>query len=274
MRQRFVVRDDEVSRRLEEANKLGSIGSAEWQSYTWKNELAEQKRRIVLHLGEALRDAQTEHNPYHMLERAVGVAAVCMRRLIECRLVTDRCRDTPLEVHEVRAKAGVDWREPFVSRAAGDIFTNYDLTALHAERRTPKVISDKMLHARVIGVLSGNSYVPDGLLIASDTQSKTQLFHFTDRVDFRCVPRRSGAVREGWLFGQRRQYSWDAKGIRDQRVAGPRADLPLAFEYEDQGCQTTSFHHVLGRQRPKLKITTAPSPRDRQQSSAARMAES
>ncbi len=30
-----------------------------------------------------------------------------------------------------------------------------------------------MLHARVIGVL------PDGLLIASDTQSRKQLFHFT-----------------------------------------------------------------------------------------------
>ena len=36
-----------------------------------------------------------------------------------------------------------------------------------------------MLHARVIGVLSGSAYLPDGLLIASDTQSKTQLFHFT-----------------------------------------------------------------------------------------------
>jgi len=173
------MEDEELSRRIEEARKLGSIGSAEWQSYTWKNELAEQQRRIVLHLGEALTDAQTEHSPYHMLERAIGVAAVCMRRLIECRLVTDRFRDTALEVHEVHAKADAEWREPFVSRAAGDIFTNYDLTARHSQRRIPKVISDKMLHARVIGVLSGSAYMPDGLLIASDTQSKTQLFHFT-----------------------------------------------------------------------------------------------
>jgi hypothetical protein len=44
---------------------------------------------------------------------------------------------------------------------------------------TPKSISDKMLHARVIGVLSGNAFMPNGLLIASDTQRKTQLFHFT-----------------------------------------------------------------------------------------------
>jgi len=159
--------------------KLGSVSSSEWQAYTWKNELAEQKRRIGLHLDEALTNAEAEHNPYHMLERAIGVAAVCMRRLIECRLVTDRFRGTALEVHEVLAKADADWREPFVSRTASEIFNNYDLTARRTEKRIPKVISDKMLHARVIGVLSGNAFMPDGLLIASDTQSKTQLFHFT-----------------------------------------------------------------------------------------------
>jgi hypothetical protein len=30
-----------------------------------------------------------------------------------------------------------------VCRAASDIFTNYELTARHAERRTPKMIADK-----------------------------------------------------------------------------------------------------------------------------------
>jgi hypothetical protein len=62
---------------------------------------------------------------------------------------------------------------------ASEIFNNYDLKARHPQRRTPRVISDKMLHARVIGVLSASAYLPDGLLIASDTQSKTSLFHFT-----------------------------------------------------------------------------------------------
>lgn len=171
--------DQDLQARIYRARKLGSVSSTEWQSYTWKNELAEQRRRIVLHLGEALAEADTEHNPYHMLERAVGIAAVCMRRLIECRLVTDRFRETPLEVHEIDVKKDVEWREPFVSRTASEIFNNYDLTARRLEKRTPKVISGKMLHARVIGVLSGSAYLPDGLLIASDTQSKTQLFHFS-----------------------------------------------------------------------------------------------
>ena len=178
-RKEVVMPDQDLQARIDKALKLGSVSSTEWQSYTWKNELAEQRRRIVLHLGEALAEADTEHNPYHMLERAVGIAAVCMRRLIECRLVTDRFRETPLEVHEIDVKKDVEWREPFVSRTASEIFNNYDLTARRLEKRTPKVISDKMLHARVIGVLSGSAYLPDGLLIASDTQSKTQLFHFS-----------------------------------------------------------------------------------------------
>ena len=171
--------DEDIPAQIDEACKLGGISSSEWQSYTWKNELAEQRRRIVLHLGEALTDADTEQNPYHMLERAVGIAAVCMRRLIECRLVTDRFRATVLEVHEIAVKKDVEWREPFVSRTASEIFNNYNMTSRRLEKRTPKMISDKMLHARVIGVLSGSAYLPDGLLIASDTQSKTQLFHFS-----------------------------------------------------------------------------------------------
>ncbi|TGV15537.1 hypothetical protein EN816_07280 [Mesorhizobium sp. M8A.F.Ca.ET.173.01.1.1] len=176
-----MISDQDIRTRIEEARKLGSVGSSDWQSYTWKNELAEQRRRIAQHLGEALAEADTEHNPYHMLERAVGIAAVCMRRLIECRLVTDRFRDTLLEVHEIDVRKDVEWREPFVSRTASEIFNNYDMTARRLERRMPKVISDRMLHARVIGVLSTSAYLPDGLLIASDTQSKKQLFHFTQQ---------------------------------------------------------------------------------------------
>lgn len=42
-----------------------------------------------------------------------------------------------------------------------------------------KAISDRMLHARVVRVLSRSTYLPDGILIASDTQRMTRLFHFT-----------------------------------------------------------------------------------------------
>jgi hypothetical protein len=171
--------NDDVPERFAEALKLGCVSSSDWQSYTWKNELFEQRRRIILHFNEVFADTDTEHNPLHMLERAIGVAAICMRRLIECRLVTDQFRGTELDVYEIPIKTDVEWREPFVSRTASEIFNNYDMKARHPQRRTPKVISDKMLHARVIAVLSASAYLPDGLLIASDTQSKRSLFHFT-----------------------------------------------------------------------------------------------
>lgn len=171
--------DDDIENRINESRKLGQVSSSEWQSYTWKNELAEQSRRIITHLGEALAEVETDYNPYHMLERAVGLAAICMRRLIECRLVTDRFCATQLEVHEIVRKKDVEWREPFLSCTARGIFNNYDMRVRQLGRNTPKTISDKMLHARIIGVLSGSAYLPDGLLVASDTQSKKQLFHFT-----------------------------------------------------------------------------------------------
>lgn len=205
--------DQDIQARIDEARKLGSVSSSEWQSYTWKNELAEQRHRIILHLGEALAEADTEHNPYHMLERAVGVAAVCMRRLIECRLVTDRFRETALEVHEIDVKRDVEWREPFVSRTASEIFNNYDMTERRLEKRTPKVISDKMLHARVIGVLSGSAYLPDGLLIASDTQSKTLLFHFS-------LPEVVG-IFDAFLEDEVRQ-TYDGYMDKDGQLSGTR----------------------------------------------------
>jgi hypothetical protein len=183
--------DDEINEGFAEAVKFGSVRSSDWQSYTWKNELAEQRRRIGLHLEEVLSDAETAHNPLHMLERAIGVAAVCMRRLLECWLVTDRLRDSQLNLHEIYVKKDVEWREPFVSRTASELINNYDLAVRHPQPRPPKAIADKMLHARVIGVLSASVYLPDGLLIASDTQSKTSLFHFT--------PSEIGAILDSFL---------------------------------------------------------------------------
>jgi hypothetical protein len=205
-----MMHKNDVDAAIAELSKLGTVSSSDWQSYTWKNELAEQKRRILQHLAEVMADTETKHNPHHMLERAIGVAAVCMRRLIECRLVTDRFRDSQLAVHNIRMKADVEWREPFVSRMASEIFNNYDMKARYPERRTPKMISDRMLHARVIGVLSGSVYLPDGLLIASDTQRRTELFHFTSEeiaavfdafLDDRVVYAADGYLDNGEMLG-------------------------------------------------------------------------
>lgn len=164
---------------FQDSMKLGAISHSSWQSYTWKNELAEQRDRISQHLDEIFSEAEIEHDPFHMIERSVGVAAVCMRRLLECRLVTDLLRDSQIEVHCVRRKTDSPWREPFIRDTAGEIFQNYDLTGRQPERQSPKLISDKLLHARVIAVVVGSAFLPDGLLIASDTQRKHHLLHFT-----------------------------------------------------------------------------------------------
>lgn len=65
--------NDDLPQGFLEALKLGCVSSSSWQSYTWKNELVEQQRRVLQHIDEALGDIDTDHNPLHMLERAIGV---------------------------------------------------------------------------------------------------------------------------------------------------------------------------------------------------------
>jgi hypothetical protein len=54
-----------------------------------------------------------------------------------------RFRDSQLDLHEIFVRKDVEWREPFVSRTASEIFNNYDLKIRHPQRRTPKLTSDK-----------------------------------------------------------------------------------------------------------------------------------
>lgn len=60
---------DAVSALLES----GSVSSSDWRPYVWKNELSDQRDRIVRHLSEITSCARTEHNPHHMPERAIGI---------------------------------------------------------------------------------------------------------------------------------------------------------------------------------------------------------
>ena len=84
-----------------EMRRMGTVSYAEWADYAWKNELAEQKRRALIHLTEIFGEVETDHNPRHMLERSVSSAAFCMRRLLECRLVTDAFTATERSIFKI-----------------------------------------------------------------------------------------------------------------------------------------------------------------------------
>lgn len=168
-----------------DAGSHGQIRYGRWHAYPWKNELVVQRDRVVQHLDELATEAEVEHDPHAMLVRALGVAAFCMRRLIECALVTDLFVETGLSVHEIRSTDG-DFREPFHGDTGGNFFRNYDLTQRIRCEHRPKHIADKLLHARIVAVLSGSGFLEDGLLVASDHQFGTSLFHMT-AAEFRAI---------------------------------------------------------------------------------------
>lgn len=166
---------------IKEMLRFGSVSYSDWAGYAWKNELHEQRNRVLLHFRELIEELETDHNPHHMLERAFSVSAFCMRRLIECRLVTDRFRDSDLPIFEIARKPG-EWpetRDPFLCSTGGNFFDNFNMKNRSRVSRKPKLVADKFLHARFVALLSGSEYLPDGLLVASDHQAKHSLFHMT-----------------------------------------------------------------------------------------------
>ena len=175
---------------IEEMLRFGSVIYSDWAGYAWKNELHEQRDRVLRHISEIIDEEVTEHNPHHMLERAFSVAAFCMRRLIECHLVTDRFRGSHLPICEIARTPGEwpDSRDPFIRSTGGNFFDNFDMKTRVQVARKPKPIADKFLHARFIAVLSGSVYLPDGLLVASDHQARHSLFHMTSQ-EYNCIAR-------------------------------------------------------------------------------------
>lgn len=157
----------------------GSITYSDWAGYAWKNELYEQKTRVLKYFPEVVGDKVEDHNPNHMLERAFSLAAFCMRRLIECRLVTDRFVNSDLPIHEISRSSQGENSEILLRSTGGDFFSRYDMTCRSEKLCNPKHVSNKFLHARFIAVVSYSPHLPNGLIVASDHQSKHSLFHLT-----------------------------------------------------------------------------------------------
>lgn len=171
----------EISEGIDGMHGLGIASYSNWSDYAWKNELAIQRDRVLQHLEEILQDVDTEYDSHHMLERSISLTAFCMRRLIECRLLTDAFCRKSLPIHEISAKSKerANTRVQFFYLSGGNLFSNFDLKIRNKTCLKPKRISDSILHAKTIIVLQNSAYLPDGLIVASDYQMKNSLFHLT-----------------------------------------------------------------------------------------------
>ena len=161
------------------SNNLGCINFEKWVGYTWKNELLTQKSRVTFHLEEIFDEAELEYNPLHMLERAFCISAFCMRRMIECRLVTDQFSNSLLPIYEIPRQANTEYREHFKSFTGGNFFEKYNFKRRDRVIRSPKYLSNRFLHASVLATISKSDYLPNGLLIASDFQASKCVFHMS-----------------------------------------------------------------------------------------------
>jgi hypothetical protein len=104
-----------------------TLSYCKWESYIWKNELATQSERVAVHFAEALSDDDSlEHNPYHMLDRAIVLSGFAIRRMVEQRLVTDRLANGEINVRIFPSRQNNDFRHPYIGCAGEGAFRNYD----------------------------------------------------------------------------------------------------------------------------------------------------
>lgn len=158
-----------------------TITFADWQDYTWKNELLQHAGRVSAHLAEVI-DPEYEgaHNPHHMLERALTLAAFCVRRMHEKRLVTDIFREQKVQIRTFAAKRRPDFRQPYMSSSGSDVFRNYDLEKPIMVDLGREDVANQIIHSSQLMVCYDQTGIEDGLMIASDRGLKVRLLHLTD----------------------------------------------------------------------------------------------
>ena len=135
---------------LDNDMSMGVVSSSTWADYAWKNELDLQHSRVITHLDEIQQDLETDHNPHHMLERAFSLTAFCMRRLIECRLITDSLREGNIRIYEIPRQSSNAFRENFLHSTSGHVFKNYDLTQRIPQHKKVREIINRFLPARIL----------------------------------------------------------------------------------------------------------------------------
>jgi len=158
-----------------------TIAFADWQDYTWKNELLQHAGRVSVHLSEVIApEYEDAHNPHHMLERALTLAAFCIRRMHEKRLVTDTFREEKVQVRTFAAKRGPDFRRPYMSSSGSDVFRNYDLEKPIMVDLGREDVANQIIHSSQLMVCYDQPDLEDGLMIASDRGLKVRLLHLTN----------------------------------------------------------------------------------------------
>lgn len=178
------------------------ISSLRWEAYPWKNELKLQSDRVLVHLGEALDDDFAgDHNPMDMLERSLILAAFCMRRMIEKRLVTDALSARSIEVRSFPARTET-FRTPFHGASGGSAYSSYRFGKPEMIGMRIKNLADEIIHSSQLMVIGEDERVAAGLLIASDRHLNRRLLHLVpvelDAHVQSILEDRIGAAADSW----------------------------------------------------------------------------
>jgi hypothetical protein len=123
-------------------------------------------------------ESDVQHNPMHMFDRALVLAAFSMRRLSEKRLITDALATRKIGVRSFPARRSSDFRKPFIGMSGGHAFTNYEFDEAGSEDLTVAQLANEIIHSLQIALVEDEPTIPTGILVASDWNQRNRLLHF------------------------------------------------------------------------------------------------
>lgn len=156
------------------------IVSGSWKPEIWKATLAHHGR--IAHVCAEFAIAQDDEaifpydgNPFSAFEISFVLAAFCIRRLSEKRLLTDALDEKKWSFTSYPATDKV--RRPFASQSGNAFYRGYQFDKQSTNTLTLKEFGHEVIHSSNLGIVTESEGPPIGIVVASDHRLIKRLIH-------------------------------------------------------------------------------------------------
>ena len=156
------------------------IASGDWNPEIWKLTLAHHGRiaHVCVEFAICRHDEATfpyDGDPFSTFEISFVLAAFCIRRLSEKRLLTDALNEKKWSITSYPATEMV--RKPFASRSSNDFYRGYEFVKRGTHTLTLKELGHEVIHSSNLGIVTEADSLPTGIVVASDNRLTKRLPH-------------------------------------------------------------------------------------------------
>lgn len=158
------------------------IAVGRWDSRLWKETLAHHGRiaRVCAEFAIAQDDEATfpyDGDLFGAFETSFVLAAFCIRRLSEKRLLTDALNEKKWGVGMYPSSEAI--RQPYVGHSSNGFYRGYKFDKRGTHTLTLKELGHEIIHSSNLGIVTEEDELPIGIVVASDNRLSKRVLHIS-----------------------------------------------------------------------------------------------